>query len=135
MDIFHATPDGFISEKQARVASIIQDYDPDLELVWIPPNQRLPEDDGKEFAVLHRRPDYIVFYVRADEVDERVLQRLWRSDNSNGNVLNAMDAHNAAVEAMRMREQLDREEETADIARTVLASKLNTFKHDGVTYQ
>ena len=135
MDIFHATPNGFISEKQERVAAIIKDYDPDIELVWIPPINRLTEDDGKEFAVMHRNPDYIIFYAKADEIDERLLQRLWRSDNSNGNVLNAMDAHNAAVEAMRMREQLDREEETADIARTVLTSKLNTFKHDGVIYQ
>lgn len=138
-NLYTATPDGhFVSDKHMRIAEIIKDYDPDLELVWIPPENRLPEDNNKEFAVTHRLPGknpYIVFYVSADEVDERVLARLWSADNGNGSVLNKIDAMNAAVEAVKLKEQMDYEEERSDLVKHILKSPRATYRHNGVVYE
>lgn len=131
------TDQGFVSEKHQRVAEIISEYDPDLELVWIPPAQRIPGDEGKEFAVLHTKHGnkYVAMYAKEDEVDERLLARLWNADERNGNVLSKIDAMNAAVEAMRLKEQMDRLEERNDIAKHILNSPRARYKHDGVVYE
>lgn len=132
-----ATDQGFISEKHQRVAEIINEYDADLELVWIPPNQRIPGDEGKEFAVMHTKNGnrYVAMYVKQDEVDERLLARLWTADERNGNVLSKIDAMNAAVQAMKLKEQLDKQAERDDLAMHILNSPRNRYKHDGVVYE
>lgn len=132
-----ATEQGFISAKHQRVAEIINEYDPDLELAWIPPNQRDPLDAGKEFAVMHTKNGnrYVAMFVKEEEVDERLLARLWSADERNGNVLNKLDAMNAAVEAMRLKEQMEQEEARADLARHILNSPKARYKHDGVVYE
>lgn len=134
-----ATEEGyFISEKHQRIAEIINDYDPGLQLVWIPPDKRLPEDEGKEFAVLHTNNNgfkYIVYYVRQDEVDERLLARLWSDDNVNGNVLSRLDALDAANRAVQMKEQMEAMEERHDIAKHILNSPRARYRHDGVVYE
>lgn len=133
-----ATEHGFLSVKHQRIAEIINEYDPDLSLSWIPPNQRELGDAGKEFAVVHVGKDgrpYVAMFVPEDEVDERLIAKLWASDERNGNVLNKLDAMNAAVQAVKLKEQMDVEEERADLARHIWNSPKTRYKHDGVVYE
>lgn len=138
-DFYAATADGhFISDQQQRIAAIIQDYDPTLNLVWIPTENRLPEDKDKEFAVVHRRPGhepYIVLFAKPDEIDERLLVRLWTHDNKNGNVLDEIEARNAAAEAIKMRARMDAAEEQNDLTASIIGSNLHTYRHNGKVYQ
>lgn len=124
----------WVDENHERIARIIKDYDPELELAFIPPANREPGD--VPFAVIHRpagQPAYIVGTYW--HCDGRILEDLFMADNKQGDVLDRMDAHNAAVEAIRLKELADKEAETADLAWHILRSPLNTYKHDGIKYQ
>lgn len=123
----------FVSERHARIAEIIQDYDPSLELAWIPPDKREPGD--APFAVIHRplgQPDYVVCY--SDDPDERLLARIFEGDKKNGNVLDQIEAHNAAVKAMELKKQMEEAEERADLTSSILKGKYY-YQHNGVKYQ
>lgn len=122
-----------VSERHARIAEIIQDYDPTLELAWIPPADRAPGD--KPFAVVHRpgnQPAYVVCY--SDDPDERLLARIFNHDNGKRDVLSEMEAHNAALEAMRLKAQMEQQEENNDLAASILRGK-NYYRHNGILYQ
>lgn len=134
-DCFVPTEDGyFVSEKQARVAEILSDYDPTIRLAWIPPDKREPGD--KPFAVIKREEsghEYAICY--ADECDERLLERVWSMDSSKHDILAVMDARNAAIKALELKKQMEEMEEAHDLSASILRSPLNTYRHNGVTYQ
>lgn len=129
------TEDGrFVSEKHARISELITQYDPDLSLNWIPPERREPGD--QPFAVVHRplgRKPYVVCY--ADECDERLLARVLTFDAKNGNVLDGIDKHNAAVRLLQLKKHEEELAESHDLARSILRSKKNVYRHDGVVYR
>jgi hypothetical protein len=135
LDIAIPTDDGrWVSEKHERIASIIQDYDPALHLAYIPPDKREPGD--VPFAVIHTPNDAPAYIVATfDDCDERILEHLWSIDNQHGDVLSRMDAHNAAIKAVELKERMDREEASRDLTASIVRSPLNTYKHNGVKYQ
>lgn len=123
----------FVSEKHARIAEIINDYDPTLELAWIPPDKREPGD--KPFAVVHRplgQPDYVVCY--ADDCDERLLARVFSMDSDKHNVFDEIQTHNQAVEALRLKKDMEDREEAHELAASILRSPKSVYKHGGVKY-
>lgn len=127
-----------ISVKHQRIADIIRDYDPTLELAWIPPNHR-NHDDTEPFAVIHRpgngKQSYVAMTLREDQVNETLLARLWSHDNKNGSVLTWVEAQDAAARAVKMKEQMDDADMKRDLVESIVGSHLNTYKHDGVKYQ
>ena len=135
----YAVHDGhFVSEDHMRIAEIIQDYDPDLRLVWIPNDQRTEADKGREFAVVHKGrdgQDYVVFHLPAEEVDHRLLARLFQSDNHQGSVLNYLEAQDQARQIIEAKKQLEAQEEHQEFVKDVLKSPKSRYKHNGRVYQ
>lgn len=114
--------------EQRYIAQIIRDYDPYLELQYIPPDKRVAGD--KPWAVIHRppgRPAYFVLY--ADECDQRILEQLWRADNAKGDPISDMDAKNAAIKAIAYQRYLDESAANADLFAHAMHSPLNTYKY------
>jgi hypothetical protein len=127
---FVPTEDGrFVSEKHERLARIVEDYDPSFYLAWIPPEHRsTPDDITKCYAIIETTPTGQEFVVmHAGELDEPtdILARLFNADNKNGNVLDALEAHNAAVQAMEYKEKLDQAEERQEYIAWLVATKKN----------
>jgi hypothetical protein len=113
MPDFVPTSDGrWVSAEYARMAQIIADYDPDLELAWVPPENRELNEEYP-FAVLYTDPRThersIALRVKETEFDHRILARLWQADNKNGNVLDRREAEDAAIRAIEMQKQMKRE--------------------------
>lgn len=126
----------FISEKQRRINEILRDYDPTLELQWIPPGDRSADDVA--FRVVHRppgRPAYVV--LTASECDERLLARVFESDQQtaaqrhggNGNLLNFIDNYNAALELVREKEAHEKRQEAHELSASILRSKKFHYRH------
>lgn len=116
----------FISSKLQRLAEILQDYDPDFELRWVPPALRSDVDTSLPYCVVHNQPNhppYVVMYFDDTVVPEEVLARIFEGDNKNGDVLKKLEAHNAAVEAFRLKEQLDEQMESADMAHFLMTNR------------
>jgi hypothetical protein len=134
-DIAVVTEDGhFVSEKHERIAAIIKDIDPELSLAWIPPENRAANETAPPFAVLctpRDRQPYIVFTIKEDELDERVIARLVRGDNTKNDPLAWADAISDAEEAYRLKVAMDKAEERKDFVKTVVGSHKHSFKHNG----
>lgn len=133
--IYLPTENGqWVSQTQRRVAEILHDYDPNLQLQWIPPDQRSVRDLAfRVVDVSPGRPPYVVCV--ASEADERLLARVFGADQTKGNTLNYLDKHNAAVEALRMKEAMEKNEEATRIAYAILHSKKFHYRHNGVDFE
>jgi len=134
MNAYVASESGdFISQRHARIAEIIRDYDSTLEVQWIPPRALQPSDKmfriicnpavGKSYVVLH-----------ADDLDERVLTEIFNADNKNDDVLVRLDAHNTAVKAIELKKKMEEAEARQDLIAHIWKSPLHTYKHNGVSY-
>lgn len=136
---FDADSGRIVSAVHQRIAEVIHDYNPELSLMWIPPDQRTTED-SLPFAVVHTRENgiqYPLFYLKEDEVDERVLTRIFYMDmskSSPANMLTMLNAQEAAQKIMEAKEREERIGEQREFAKTLLKSPLHTFKHKGKKY-
>jgi hypothetical protein len=134
-DLAVPTEDGhFVSEKHARIAEIIQDFNPYLHLVWIPPENRKGDEDIPPFAIMDTTPGkepYIVFTIKEHELDERVLARLFRGDLANNDVFANLEAEERAAEVLRLKEKMEKAEERKDFISSVVGSHKHSFRHNG----
>lgn len=124
----------FINEKFARISEIIHDFDERLQLVWIPPENRTKNDTEPPYAVLHTAPDgqqKIVLLIKEEELDERVLQKLFLGDTSKHDVLAQLEASELATEVLRNKELMEKAEWRKDFVSTVVGSHKHSFRHNG----
>lgn len=127
----------FVSAKVSRLVEVIREYDHNVDVRWIPPQQRAHDDPA--FALVTRDSkgmEYVILYVQNEqEFDGSVLERLIQMDQAKkGNVLSEMDARNAAVKAIQQNIHKEQLEEQKDLAYHILKSKKHSYKHNGVTY-
>lgn len=116
----------WVSEKVARTVELIRNYDPNLDVVWLPPERR---DDPRdpEFYVVERTVDgrtLPVFSIQDESfMDERLLERIYENDSlKNNDVMGGIDARNKARRDMIAAEQRDREAEFLEMAASILKS-------------
>lgn len=130
MDTFVPTDDGrWVSERFARLAEVVQDYDPQFELRWIPPEHRTDPNDHKRcFVIWDIVTNTPVLFAGELDTPESILGRLFDADNKHGNVLERIDAHNAAIEALRLKEEMDRREEMQDKVSWLIGTNKNYIK-------
>ena len=128
--MFVVTDDGqWVNEQFARLAEVIKDYDPYLELQWIPPGQRTDDADRKNpYRIIDSRSGYVVMFASEVDTPNSILARLWGADNKHGSVLDRLDAENAANEALRLKEQMDDEEMRKDFTAFLIGTKKNYIK-------
>lgn len=128
---------GALSAKHERIAEIIQDLDPTLELVYIPAEVR-SVFDKHPFGVRHSprdgRPPYLAMTMPEDEVDERVIAKLIKRDTHRGSVIDELEAHENAMRLVQYKQKLEDMEEKREFAHSVLKSKKHTYRHNGQIY-
>lgn len=133
---FYFPVDGhFVSEKQVRVNEILQDYDPSLQLQWIPPDKRSSQDLAFRVVCFPQgRPPYLV--LTAEEADERLLARIFEADQSHSpNKLSFIDNYNAARELMLAKQAEEARMEDHKLAASILRSNKSSYKHGGVDFE
>ena len=127
------SPEGSLPIKVQRIAEIIKDLDPTLELAWIPPDKR-SAFDKHPFAVVHRpadgRPPYVAMTMAEDEVDHRIISKLIRRDTHRGSLIDDLEAEEAAARLVEAKKQLEEMEEAREFAEWAIKSK-KTVKHNG----
>lgn len=121
------TDDGrWVSENFERLARVVQDYDPQFELRWIPPEQRAtPDERSKPYVIWDTVTNTPVFFASELDTPVDILTRLFAGDNKHGDVLQRLDAHNAALQAMQMKEQMDAAEERQEYIAWLTQTKKN----------
>lgn len=127
----HVFVDGrLVSAKVERIVQAIKDYEPEIDVEWIPPEAR--EEGQAAFAIIHRpvgKPHYVCFYVKDEsEFDERVLLKLIYNDQRNGErQMSELEAFEKTQALLQRQAWLDKVEEANDIAAFAFRTKLNKF--------
>jgi hypothetical protein len=130
-----AQVDEWISAEFKRLAEVINDYDQYLFLEMVPlAEQQHLTDKSKVFRIVDDRNKKIVLYADSLSNPADILARLWSMDSKHGNVLNRLDAHNAAIEALKLKEQLDIREAQMDFTAFVIKNKKSRWEHNGKIY-
>jgi hypothetical protein len=127
---------GTLSQDHERVAQLLKDYNPELELQYIPENER-SAFDAKPFRVVHNSPKFGVYVIgnfAVDEVNEKLVSFVFKHDAKNRDVLSDLEAEEAAREALRLRKILDEHEERQDFGKSLIQSPLHTYRHAGKKY-
>lgn len=112
----------FVSEKWARLNEILQDYDPYLELHWIPTDKRAVGNEAP-YRIIHNPPNnpaYVVTHAKETDDPVTIFASIIGGDNWKNNVLAKLEAQNAAQEIFDKKKQLDELEESADLAHYLL---------------
>lgn len=127
--IYFPTNDGnWISEKQRRINEILQDYDPKLQLQWIPPGSRNEKDEP--FRVVCFPPNGHPYLIcTAMEADERLLATVFSADQKkrDGNLLAWLDNYNRAKEIYNAKVNHDRRQEQHEMAQAVIRNNKSSY--------
>lgn len=127
----------FVPAKHERLAEIINDYDSSLDLVLVPAQQ--PPDP--QYAVIQwvdHETYWIVSWWHQHELDERILEQIWKNDfqkHHPNEIWNEMMAKQEAVALMEQKKQEDEDAERWDLAKSILQSEKNWYKHNGKVYR
>lgn len=124
-----ATEEGrFVSEKWMFLAEMIRDYNPTLELRWIPPEKRSSEDRDKPYMVAHtdkQGQSYIVLLASELDQPEEIMTRIINSDMKHGNVMDRMEVRNNVNRLFELRKKEEELAEQEDFARWLTETKLS----------
>lgn len=136
--VFVPTETGhWVNENYARLSEIINEYDPDVNLAWIPPEKRTAFD-LKPYAVIHHNPvngkQYVLFYLSEEEImrTESVLARIFNGDaRNNRDPLARLEAEERGKQLMDLKTKMEEAEERQDFIASVVGSHKHYFKHKG----
>lgn len=142
-DIFALTAeplsDGtWINSQVARTIEAIQDYDPMLEVKWLPRDKRI--DGADVFQIVDKRINRVAFTVKDEaSMNESVLARIFKADvakakNGPLTILEEIDQENAAHKVMEAKKKYDEDMERQDVATSILKSPLNAYTHQGFRF-
>jgi hypothetical protein len=124
--ILSAEGNTFIDQKWSYLAEMVHDYNPGLELRWIPTDKRSPQDRHMPYIVVHTdasNREYIVLYASDLDTPEEIMTRLINSDMKHGNVQTRMDTRNTVNKLFEMRAQEEQLAQEEDLAAWLVATK------------
>lgn len=122
----------WIDENFARLAEVIKDYDPQLELRWIPPEMREnKEEKSKPYVVVDTRNEFPVLFANERDTPKEILGRLWNNDKKNGDILTRIDKNNEATEALKLKKKMEESEAKQDITAWVVGTTKNYINYNG----
>jgi hypothetical protein len=127
----------FVSGEHQRIAEIINDYDSEMTLVWIPPENRNLNEEFP-FAIMHTMPDghtYVVRKVREREVNEELVAWLWTNDLAKQGVTKIslyLESLENAKKAVKLKREIEEAKQRKDFWTSVLEGP-NYYRHNGKT--
>jgi len=131
------TDQGALSQKHMRVAEIIKDYDDDLELAYIPRQERTAFD-AQPFAIVHVNPvngyRYVVMTCKEEEVDERLIAKLFMANMDSNDILGRLEVEEAARQLVEFKTKIEQMEERKEFRDAVIKSRKNWYRHNGKVY-
>ncbi len=133
-DAFTVVDGRMVSERVQRICLAIKDYEPNIEIKWLPPEARRDKATDTVLPayeiVYHENGQKItLMYVKDDkDFDERILWRIIVNDQRNGKQnWNEFSAWEESQKLIKKQEYLDELEQAQDIAEHVLKSHLNKY--------
>jgi hypothetical protein len=127
-----STADEWICAEFANLAQVLYDYDPCLRLEMVPTAEwGNLIDKSKIFKVIDTERNQIVLFADSLSNPAEILARVWGMDQKHNNVVQNLDLKNAAIQALRMRENLDEMEAQRDFVMFIAKNTKSRWTHDG----
>ena len=118
----------WVESDALRIAQAVKDYDDNLEVICLDPDDPRVKITSAPFMVIQRMPNGTYQKVlEAWELDNRVLERIWAADQQKNDQLNTLEKWEKAIkdgQEKRYREQLD---EANELSLDILASKASGY--------
>lgn len=126
----------FLSVEQMELAADLRERHVNLKLVWIPPEHRGPEDQGREFAIIDTYDgDTPVMRMSPEQVNRSYIFG-WLYENDGNRAGNRIEDRIIRAEEKRLSVEKQAKEENnaqlADFMTTVVRSGKSDFKHNGI---
>lgn len=120
-----------VSQKIAQVVDAIRDYAPEIDVKWVPPENRQP--DQAAFQIWYNPPGdlpYMFMTVKTEEeMNASVLMRIIAGDQRNGKVTySELEAAEEAAKRVAFQKWADERDEAIDVMYHILKSPKNTYK-------
>ena len=116
----------WVSEEFEMLARMVQDYDSQFELRWVPPEAReTPEERKRPYVIWDTKINKPVLFAEETETPVDIIARLFLGDTAKGDVMARIDARNKAAEAIEMKKALDISEERQEYIEWLIATKRN----------
>lgn len=123
---------GHIVERDAlRVAEAIKEYDPELEILCIKPEEAGVND--APFVICHRQSDGILRRVfEAWALDDRVLDRIRMADSHRGSIIQTLENMEAKIKKDRDDRYKDIMADKRDLVASIAGNRKSsyTFRDD-----
>jgi hypothetical protein len=118
----------WVQDDALRVAQAVKDYDDNLEVICLDPDDPRIQITSAPFMVIQRMQNGTYQKVlEAWELDDRILQRIWAADQQKNNQLDTIEKWEKAIkdgQDKRYQEQLD---EANELSLDILASKASGY--------
>lgn len=131
----------FVSDKVARLAELLNDFDDTLFLQYIPSNER-DASDAQPFRIIQDAPGhepYIVMYLREDQLDHRVLASLAEArdfgKNGSQDLATTLQYQEAARQVELAKKQQEEREIAMDKASFLIRTPLHNVTMDGKKFR
>lgn len=126
---------GALSQEHLRLAQILYDFDENLELSYIPEQDRTPEDK-EPFALFHTHNGhrYLVMTIAPQDMNHKLLEKVFSAAIDDNDVLGKIEAQDAAQRALELAAEMERRAERKEFMESVLKSPKSTYKHNGKVY-
>lgn len=120
-----------VSQRVAQVIDAIREYSPEIDVKWLPPEARQPNQAA--FQIWHNPPGqspYCFMHVKTeDEMNASVLQRIIAGDQRNGKITySELEAAEEAAKRVAFQKWQDERDEAIDVMQHILKTPLNTYK-------
>lgn len=118
----------YVERDTLRIAEKIQEYDPNLRLKYCAENQRLTDAPYKLVELCPDGNERVVFDIW--ELDDRVLERLWKADTKKFDINQMLDTTNQKAKEAQKRRYKDIQGEANEIAHSVFKSSKDTYVYE-----
>ena len=140
MSLVFSTESGhFVSAEHQRIAEILKDFDPNLELRFIPPHLRTEQEEKEwPFALVDNPPGrepYLVMLLTESEINASLVEKVFVSRIDPKNPMQRLKALADAQKVVRLKQQIEEAEELKEFHTSLLKSPLHTYKHGGKVYR
>lgn len=127
--------DSILSEEMINLAQELNDKYPNLNLAWIPPEDR-PGNEAQPFAIVQidSEGNTIGIIKRLSQFEVHgsfIFNWLWENDGQRIDPWNKYLQEMAAAEAEKRKKEQEFNYELADVVNTVARSNKHTFKING----
>ena len=119
--------DDYVEQDVLRIVQKVQEYDPNLKIQYLPPDEVLNPSQAP-YVLVERGKDNIwrvVFYIW--ELDDRVLHRIYAMDTFKRDVLGELDANNKRAKEGIKKDFEEKKSEAQDLTKSIIASPKDTY--------